>query len=181
MVVVVVTFVLPSKAEIIRVCSSSLLNTQHSLTQFTMTDATAVGRMVQGEKQQQQQQQQQQSESPPPQSNVVNDNDAKQEEGATGFGANFRKSWQNLRRRQSAISSSASSISGVEQQDNRDDGEEGNKNNGIVDLLNEVDDTNGKSILLRRADQISISYEHLKKKAMIPHHHQSMPILFYQD
>jgi hypothetical protein len=119
--------------------------------------------MIQGE--QQQQQQQQQSESPPPQSFGVNDNDVKGEEGATRssyFGDNFRKSWQKLKSRRSAVSSfSASSISGVveeeESQPNPNDGEEGDKN-GIVDLLNEVDEQNGKSILLRRADQISISY-----------------------
>ena len=58
--------------------------------------------------------------------------------GAGSFGSRFRKSWQRLTSEQAA-------------ENNADE------DDGISELLNEVDQ-NGSSILLRRADQISLSY-----------------------
>ena len=61
--------------------------------------------------------------------------------GAGSFGSRFRKSWQRL--------TSDASEQAAENNADEDD--------GISELLNEVDQ-NGSSILLRRADQISVSY-----------------------
>ena len=72
---------------------------------------------------------------------------------AVSFGGRFRKSWQRLT--EASRGASSSNTSGAEQaaaaENNTDE------DNGISDLLNEVDQ-NGSSILLRRADQISLSY-----------------------
>jgi len=83
---------------------------------------------------------------------VVDDDDGK-EERVGSFGDRFRKSWQRLSL--SVSISSNTSTSGAEQaaaDHNVDD------DNGITDLLDEVDQNGGLSILLRRADKISLSY-----------------------
>lgn len=83
---------------------------------------------------------------------TVVDDDGK-EERVGSFGDRFRKSWQRLSL--SVSISSNTSTSGAEQaaaDHNVDD------DNGITDLLDEVDQNGGLSILLRRADKISLSY-----------------------
>ena len=67
------------------------------------------------------------------------------------FGGRFRKSWQRLTE---ASSRGASNNSVAEQAAAKN----ADKDNGISDLLHEVDQNGGSSILLRRADQISLSY-----------------------
>ena len=67
------------------------------------------------------------------------------------FGGRFRKSWQRL---SEASSRGASNNSVAEQAAAKN----ADKDNGISDLLHEVDQNGGSSILLRRADQISLSY-----------------------
>lgn len=75
---------------------------------------------------------------------------------AESFGSRFRKSWQRLttdanRGAPMPAPSTSTAEQAVAADDNADE------DDGISKLLNEVDQ-NGSSILLRRADQISLSY-----------------------
>jgi hypothetical protein len=73
--------------------------------------------------------------------------DEGKEERAGSFGGRFRKSWQRF-----TEASRSASISPNTSGANVDE------DNGISDLLDEVDQNGGSSILLRRADKISLSY-----------------------